>query len=100
MNDETRIDLMDKNALDSIDTCMNMLVPWYLMASYAYYVEDNPLLSDGLYDRICKKLLDNFENVEHIHKECCNKDALKAGSFLGEYPSRIKGAVESLRGTV
>ena len=35
---------LDHQCLDVIDSNINMTVPWYLMAAYAYYVEDDPIL--------------------------------------------------------
>lgn len=89
--------LLDKECLDIIDGNPNMMVPWYLMAAYAYYVDDEPILSDSIFDRLSKKMLKEWENVEHMHKEFITEDDLKAGTFLGEYPTRIEGAVKHLR---
>jgi len=60
MSDEPT-SVYEKMCMDSIESNPNMLVPWYIMASYAYYVEDNPLLTDGSFDRLATKLLENFE---------------------------------------
>ena len=84
-----------------IDTCsmnVNMCVPWYLMAAYAYYIQDDPILEDHMFDRMAKKILANYEAIEHFHKHLLTKDDLRAGTFLGEYPSRVQGAVDSIRG--
>jgi NAD-dependent DNA ligase len=88
----------DKLCMETTDGNINMLVPWYLMAAYAYYVEDDPILSDMLFDRMGKKLLTHYDEVEHMHKDLISKSDLDAGTFLGKYPSRIKGAVAALRG--
>lgn len=69
----------------------------YLMCSYAYYVEDRPLISDGEFDLLAKSILENYDNIEHPHKSYVTKDDLVAGTYLGEYPSMIKGAVRSWR---
>ena len=45
----------------------NMLVPYYLMSSYLYYVEDKQVLSDGDYDNITKRLLNEWNEVKHYH---------------------------------
>jgi len=89
--------MMDKHCLDLIDNNVNMTVPWYLMAAYAYYVEDDPIISDQLYDRLVLKIIDNWDTIEHRHKELLSLDDLKAGTYLGEYPGMVKGAVESIR---
>jgi hypothetical protein len=76
-----------------------MAVPYYLMASYAYYVEDDPIFTDGFYDGLAKTILDNWNTITHRHRDVLSKDDLEAGSFLGEYPSIIEGALKSLRET-
>ncbi len=91
------IPVYEKMCLDATESNLNMLVPWYIMAAYAYYVEDNPLLTDGSFDRLATRLLENFDKVEHQHKEFIDKDALHAGSYLGEYPTRIEDVVKQMR---
>ena len=89
--------LYDKECLDKVDNNVNMTIPWYLMAAYAYYEQDNPILSDGLFDRLARKIDENWDLIDHIHKDHITRDALKAGTFLGKYPSRVEGAVKQLR---
>jgi hypothetical protein len=93
-----KIEMFDKHCGDLIDDNLNMTVPWYLMAAYAYYVEDNPILSDSYFDRLAKKMLDYWDKIDHMHKDIISKDMLQAGTFLGEYPSRVKYALQDLRG--
>lgn len=90
--------LHDKDCIDAIETNINMTVPWYLMAAYAYYVEDEPIISDSRFDRLAKIMLQNWDKIEHMHKECITVKDLEAGTFLGKYPSRIEGALKSFRG--
>lgn len=75
----------------------NMLIPWYLMCSYAYYVEDDPILNDLMFDQMAKDILEHWDEIEHFHKHLISKDDLEAGSYLGEYPERIKGGLKNLR---
>lgn len=75
----------------------NMMVPYYIMASYAYYVDDDPIFSDSYYDELAKRILKHWDEINHYHKYILSKDALEAGSFLGDYPSIIEGALKSLR---
>jgi len=88
---------IEKACSDICDDSMNMYVPWYIMAAYAYYVEDSPILSDRTFDNISKRILENWDEIEHIHKKYLNKDMLEAGTYMGDYPSRIKGALDSVR---
>ena len=90
--------LFDKECMDLVDTSINMTVPWYLMAAYAYYVIDDPLLEDSTFDRLAKKMLANWDKIEHMHKDFITKDMLQAGTYLGEYPKRVQCALEHLRG--
>lgn len=71
----------------------NMLVPFYLMMSYAYYERDDPIVSDSFYDKLARKLLKEYDNIEHYHKHLISKDALEAGSFIGTYPSIVAGGL-------
>ena len=76
---------------------LNMMVPYYLMASYAYYKQDDPILSDAFFDNMGKTMLERWDDIAHFHKEYINKGDLEAGTFLGEYPTRVEGALRSLR---
>lgn len=92
--------LLDKDCLDIIDTNKNMMVPWYIMAAYAYYVDDQPILSDQIFDKLSKKMLKQWDEIDHFHKDYITKDDLEAGTYLGEYPSRVKWAVNHVRGNL
>lgn len=78
----------------------NMLVPWYLMASYAYYVLDESLLTDEEYDKLCKDLYDKWDTIQHQDKDRVEREALRAGTgyqmTAGDYSSRVKGAADHL----
>ena len=88
---------LDKHCLDAVDKNNNMLVPWYLMAAFAYYKQDNPILSDQLFDKLARKMLEHWDDIEHHHKELITQDDLRAGTYLGEYPKRVEGAVNHIR---
>lgn len=79
-----------------IELNSNLLVPYYLMSSYMYYINDVNMFKDWEYDDICKKLYDEWDNVEHRHKHLIDKDSLKAGTgyYLKEadYPEMTKSA--------
>lgn len=94
---DNRIIEIEKACSEVCEGSINMYVPWYLMAAYAYYEEDDPILSDRTFDLIAKKILEHWDEIEHRHKNVLTKDMLTAGTFIGEYPSMIKGATESVR---
>lgn len=76
----------------------NMLVPYYLMYSYLYYQHNVSLVEDHEYDRVCKKILDEWDNIEHRHKSLINKDSLSAGTGYDlEYPLIVQHAALQLK---
>jgi len=89
--------LYDQQCMDAIEN-PNMMIPWYLMASYAYYEEDNPILSDGLFDGLAKRMLECWDDIDHWHKDLITTEDLEAGTLLArDFPERVKGAVKHLR---
>ena len=90
---------IEKACLEICDDNINMMIPWYIMAAYAYYVDDNPILEDTTFDKLANKILKVWDKIEHMHKDYINQDMLKAGTYLGEYPSRVKDAVNEIRHT-
>ena len=88
---------IEKACMDICDDSINMYVPWYIMAAYAYYIEDTPILEDKMFDMIAKRILENWDEINHRHKKYLTEDMLRAGTYLGEYPPQIKGAVASVR---
>ena len=74
-----------------------MLVPYYLMFSYAYYKENESLIPDTEYDQICQDLITNWDDITHWHKRLLNLDSLKAGTGYDiKYPNRVVSAALSL----
>ena len=72
---------------------INRLVPYYLMSSYLYYKEDRQVLTDDEYDALCKRLLNEWDNVQHMHKYLITKQDLKAGTgYAIKYTNMIIGA--------
>lgn len=77
----------------------NMMIPFYLMASYAYYELDSPIMSDADFDWCCRELDRLWDQVDHIHKMWIDRDDLSAGTKLHRsYPSMAKGAACALAG--
>lgn len=93
----TRDNLLNNYFYKQVKNNINLAVPLYLIAAYAYYIEDNPLITDDCFDWLAKLLKDHWEEITHYHKKYLSLDDLNAGTFLGEYPSIVKGAVSDLR---
>ena len=74
-----------------------MLVPYYLMFSYAYYKENESLIPDAEYDQICQDLITNWNDITHWHKRLLNLESLKAGTGYDiKYPERVVNAALAL----
>jgi len=90
--------IYDKQCREITGNNPNMMIPWYIMASHAYYTQDDPILSDGLYDELAQTMLKTWDTLEHMHKHLITKEDLRAGTLLcRELPQRIEHAVEALR---
>ena len=95
---------MDKKGIE--DACIeitganiNMTVPWYLMAAYAYYEQEDPIIEDSMFDKIAKRILKDWDSIDHRHKDYLSKDMLEAGTYTGKYPPQIEGAIKSVKET-
>ncbi len=89
--------MMDNEFISRIENNINMIVPLYLVAAYAYYIKDDPLISDAVYDLMATTFLEYYDVIEHRHKHLVDKDALAAGTCLiKEYPLIVDGAYTSL----
>ena len=80
-----------------IEENKDMMVPWYLMASYAYYEESDPIFTDFYYDSIARRMIDEWKNINHFHKHLISLDDWNEGCYIGEYPKRIINALKHLR---
>jgi NAD-dependent DNA ligase len=76
-------------------------VAMYLMAAYAYYVDDEPIMSDYEFDMLARTILKEYDKYSK-HPHCPTQDDLRAGTYLGKYPTIVRVALDtykrSLRG--
>lgn len=74
----------------------NAVVGFILMASYLYYhrLDNSPVLSDTVFDSMCKFALKHYDDIAHKYKHLVTTEDLKAGSLykLGynDYPIQIQ----------
>lgn len=74
----------------------NRLVPAYLTASFLYYLhpEEEPIMSDELYDWVCKEIDDRWDEITHRHRDVIVRDDLRAGTAFSlrvhDYPSMAR----------
>lgn len=78
----------------------NMTIPFILMASFLYYIEDmDPPISDLEFDAICKLAYQNWGRVKHPHKHLISTSHLESGSLFDftreRYPLMVRNAAYS-----
>ena len=73
------------------------MIPWFLMSSYAYYEENNPIFSDYFFDSLTRDMIECWDELKHQHKHLISLDDLSAGTYMGYYPSIVIGALKELR---
>jgi len=94
-------ELHDDLCYREVEAVPNTAVPWWLMASYAYYCRDTPILTDGCFDWLGKYISANWKKLKHRHKHLIKPEEsgkIVTGSHIGEddYPGMTKGAAERL----
>lgn len=77
---------------------INLAVSWWLIASYAYYLLDENLISDELFDELTQVIKLNFDTIEHVNKDLITEDRLSAGSAydIRVYPIRVMSVTHHL----
>jgi hypothetical protein len=91
----------DEMCLIAVASSYNMLVPWFLMASFAYYHRDITLISDELFKQICDELWKRWASIEHPHLKLINRtwgQIMQHAHVMteDEYPSVVIGAAYSI----
>lgn len=72
------------------------LVSWFMIGSYAYYELDENVMSDYDFDFLVKRLKEEWDNINHPHKELIALTNLDSGSGYDiNFPSMVKGATVS-----
>lgn len=89
--------LRDDLAREAFRRKKSTVVPWVLMASYAYYILSESLLEDGTFDKMCKYLYDNWDSIEHRHKNLFTREDMSSGSLFmlkaDDYPLIVQVTV-------
>lgn len=74
-----------------------MAVPHFLIASFMYYREDDPLLSDHTFDALLP-VIRGLPPGSHRHQHLITAEHLEAGTgFDIKFPDLVEGAAAALR---
>ena len=88
---------IEEYMIGQIHKSVNLAVPFYIMAAYAYYKEDDPIISDHAFDNLASIILEHYDEITHPHKSYLDRGTLEAGTYLGNYPSMAVGGLKDLR---
>jgi len=70
------------------------LIEWMLMASYQYYIRNDGILSDVIFDSLCSETKRDWDSLVHPYKKLIDLDNLSTGSLFNlkeeDYPEIIK----------
>lgn len=73
-------------------------VAHFLMACYAYYVEDDPILSDHTFDHVLTPAVRGLPAGSHPHQHLITAEHLEAGTgFDLKYPLSVIEAARAFR---
>ena len=85
--------VLDQHAAELFAKNINMMVPLYLMASYAYYKQDDPIFTDSFFDDMARTMLECWDDIEHSLKCYITKGDLTGGTFRENIPTRVEGVL-------
>lgn len=90
--------LLDTKLKCALEKSWNLSVPWFLCTSLLYYGQDESVISDALYDEMCKGMLLRWSTIKHRHKRYITEDMLRAGTgySLKRLPSIVHGAAHQM----
>jgi len=74
----------------------HVAVPHYLIHCFLYYKLGTSVISDAAFDEIVSILSSNWDRIEHPHKALLDREFLKSGYHLSDYPKIAVGAAFSL----
>jgi hypothetical protein len=70
----------------------DLLVPHYLVHCYLYYQVGRGLIRDDVFDALAARLADEWEDVEHPHKDLIDPAGLSSGGHYIKHTERTRQA--------
>lgn len=73
-------------------------ISWWLLGSFAYYMLDETLFSDELFDELNELIIEHYDTIEHVNKDMVTPERLSAGSAfdIRVWPLRVESSVQHL----
>ncbi len=71
-----------KTTIDVENMSPNLLVSWFMIASYAYYRigGDSLVMEDQTFDHLVHRLREKYDEADHPHKKLITPEHLSAGT--------------------
>jgi len=88
--------ILDNECLVHIDGDLNKCIPWFLLSSYASSEMKEPILTEEFHKRLGRKILKNWDTMDHRYKRYLNRDELFDGKHTGDYPDKIDFALKQI----
>jgi NAD-dependent DNA ligase len=90
---------LDNQARKSYKESTSSVIYFIVLASYLYYIRDESALSDEVFDKLCKLVID--KNIKHkLLSHLITDDRMRAGSLFdvkaNQYPVFIVRDAETL----
>ena len=85
-------DIARMGSIETIPT--DLLVPHYLIHSYLYYELDHSVIADHEYDKLARRIDEEWETIEHLHRSVITRTNLRTTGCGLSYPLRAVGAAK------
>lgn len=69
-----------------------LLIPHYFIHCAAYYIHDDSLIADHEFHELCRRIVDEWNMLEHMHKSLIdiNQLKIKSGKAYDKIPTIAK----------
>ena len=88
---------LDKQMFDVIDSDINCSIAWYILAQFSKNELDENLIEENSLVYLSKKIVSNWDTLEHKHKDYLTVDIVKKLDYSGDYPKNTHLAVKTLK---
>ena len=89
-------ELYDLEVAELVAKHPSAAVAWMLIASYAYYIHNNELITDATFDYLRKVVQENFDTITHPHLHLVHENGIVHKSLFElsrkDYPERVKNS--------
>ena len=89
-----RLLMQDEDYLEYLTP--DLLVPHYLIHCHLYYECFRPIIKDHVFDKLARRLYDEWKQAAHVHRKVVSRKGLLSGGAGLKIPLRVQMSAESL----